>query len=170
MSKKWMIIIAIVIILIIVNVAALQYTSTNEFCSDACHYMTPSGDSWEESEHYNFTKCMDCHSEPGMIGYLQAKMNGLKELYVHVTQDVTREDIEAMEVHVSNESCLQCHGNVMDDPNHQLHESMDCGDCHLGIGHGAEVDLIPCGDCHPEMANDQDIDEGVDEEDVEEEE
>ncbi len=151
MNKKLIIVIVVVILFIVGNVAALQYTSTPSFCGDVCHYMTPSKDSWEASEHYEVAKCMDCHAEPGLVGYIMAKANGLKELYVHLTQDVTREDIEAMDVHVTNETCLQCHQNVMDDTTHQLHERMDCGDCHIGIGHGAEVDIIECGECHPGM-------------------
>lgn len=150
MSKKFIIIIAIVILLIVVNVAALQFTSTPSFCG-SCHYMAESRESWEESEHYSAAKCLDCHADPGMIGYLMAKANGLKELYVHLTQDITRADIEAMDVHVNKESCLQCHQNVKEDQTHKLHESMECGACHIGMGHGAEVDIIECGDCHPGM-------------------
>lgn len=150
MSKKSVIIIAIVILLIVVNVAALKFTSTPSFCG-SCHYMTESKESWEVSEHYDAAKCLDCHADPGMIGYLMAKMNGVKELYVHMTQDVTRERILAMDVHVNKESCIQCHQNVMDDSTHKLHESMECGQCHIGIGHGAEVDTITCNTCHPNM-------------------
>ena len=150
MSKKFIIIIGIVVLLIVVNVGALKYTSTPGFCG-SCHYMEESVDSWEVSEHYAVTTCLDCHSDPGMIGYLMAKMNGLKELYVHVTSDITRADVEAMDVHVNPESCLQCHEQVKDDGTHQLHANMNCEDCHIGIGHGADVDLIDCGECHPGM-------------------
>ncbi|UNC92967.1 cytochrome c3 family protein [Candidatus Contubernalis alkaliaceticus] len=150
MSKKSIIIIAIVILLIVVNVAALKFTSTPSFCG-SCHYMAESKESWEVSEHYKEAKCLDCHSDPGMIGYLMAKMNGIKELYVHLTEDVTRERIEAMDVHVNKESCIQCHQSVKDDGTHKLHESMECGQCHIGIGHGAEVDTITCNTCHPNM-------------------
>ena len=149
MSKKWIIIIGIVVLLIVVNVGALKYTSTPGFCG-SCHYMEESVESWEESEHYAATTCLDCHADPGTIGYLMAKMNGLKELYVHVTSDIGREDIEAMDVDVNPDSCLQCHEQVKDDGTHQLHASMDCGECHLDMGHGESVDLVDCGDCHPD--------------------
>lgn len=149
MSKKWLIIIVLVIVFIVANVATVVYTSTPSFCA-SCHIVTPSVDSWSVSEH-NQTTCLKCHADPGMIGYMKAKLGGVMEMYIWYTQDVTREDLENKNVHVNPDSCLKCHKDIKEDGTHLLHASMlgNCVTCHQGVGHGVETQS--CGDCHEGM-------------------
>lgn len=49
---------------------------------------------------------MACHAKPGFSGKLLAKLNGLRQVVLHVTGNVHIDEICA---EVSNENCLKCH-------------------------------------------------------------
>lgn len=144
MSKTWKIIIAIVIILIIVNIAALKYTGTPSFCG-SCHIMEGVYDSWKVSDHAEAADCMSCHSDPGLFGYLMAKVDGIKHMITDMTKDVS---VDELQTEINKESCIQCHEGVVEEGTHKLHEKMECGQCHQGVGHGAESETMDCGQCH----------------------
>ena len=73
-----------------VNIQVLHMTSEPEFCQ-LCHPAHGFGplaevDSWEHSAHGEAgVSCLDCHGRPGVVGYMKAKLGGLKDTYMQLT-------------------------------------------------------------------------------------
>ncbi|MCD8511780.1 MAG: NapC/NirT family cytochrome c [Bacillus sp. (in: Bacteria)] len=83
----------------------MKATSTNEFCA-SCHSMAPQVYTFEASSHSNID-CVACHIEPGVVNYVEAKIFGLYELYVTVTN--SERPIIHSPYPISNEACERCH-------------------------------------------------------------
>lgn len=126
-------IIALVCILFFGTLEALHATSTSKFCG-MCHKDEPSGPggeyyTWEKNVHaYVNVGCIDCHGAPGLIGYMKAKMGGLKDLYgeivysqEHKMEILTKGaiDIDYAAKLIPNNTCLFCHS---DEVNKQVRE------------------------------------------------
>jgi nitrate/TMAO reductase-like tetraheme cytochrome c subunit len=60
------------------GVAALQWTETADFCG-RCHTMGPELKGHEISAHRDVA-CAECHVKPGIEGWIEAKLNGTKQL------------------------------------------------------------------------------------------
>jgi nitrate/TMAO reductase-like tetraheme cytochrome c subunit len=60
------------------GVAALQWTETADFCG-RCHTMGPELKGHAISAHRELA-CAECHVEPGIQGWIKAKINGTKQL------------------------------------------------------------------------------------------
>lgn len=60
------------------GVAALQWTETADFCG-RCHTMGPELKGHAVSAHRELS-CAECHVEPGIQGWIKAKINGTKQL------------------------------------------------------------------------------------------
>jgi len=111
--------VAFVVVFGFVNIQILHMTSEPEFCA-MCHPNHGFGplaevDSWEHSGHAAAgVSCLDCHGRPGPVGYIKAKMGGLKDTYMQFA--ITSE--EKLEI-LSNpgpelvpmEHCLFCHSD-----------------------------------------------------------
>ena len=73
-----------------INIQILHMTSEPEFCH-LCHPAQGFGplaevDSWEHSAHGDAgVSCLDCHGRPGVVGYVKAKLGGLKDTYMQLT-------------------------------------------------------------------------------------
>ena len=65
------------------GVAALQWTETADFCG-RCHTMGPELKAHAISPHRELA-CAECHVEPGIQGWVKAKLNGTKQLIEIVT-------------------------------------------------------------------------------------
>lgn len=102
-----------------VNIQILHMTSEPEFCH-LCHPGQGFGalaevDSWEHSAHGDAgVSCLDCHGRPGVVGYMKAKLGGLKDTYMQLT--ISQE--EKMEILnnpgadlVPAHHCLFCHSD-----------------------------------------------------------
>lgn len=102
-----------------VNVEILHMTSEPEFCA-MCHPEHGFGplaevDSWEHSGHAAAgVSCLDCHGRPGPVGYMKAKLGGLKDTYMQLTiskeeklRILSNPDPEL----VPEEQCLFCHSD-----------------------------------------------------------
>lgn len=126
--KKDPVVFVILVTVIIVgfifsNIKLLHYTSESEFCGK-CHpaqKVGPLGEYYTWSKNIHSTadvECIDCHGEPGFIGYMKAKVGGIKDLYSEMFLSdehklkVLAEDAsnkkKAAEL-VSNETCMFCH-------------------------------------------------------------
>lgn len=102
-----------------INIQILHMTSEPEFCH-LCHPAQGFGplaevDSWEHSAHGDAgVSCLDCHGRPGVVGYMKAKIGGLRDTYMQLT--ISKE--EKLEI-LSNPSedlvpswhCLYCHSD-----------------------------------------------------------
>jgi nitrate/TMAO reductase-like tetraheme cytochrome c subunit len=102
-----------------VNVQVLHMTSEPEFCA-MCHPGQGVGplaevDSWEHSGHSQAgVSCLDCHGRPGFVGYMKAKLGGLKDTYMQFT--ISHEEKMAILSNpsphlVPAEHCLFCHSD-----------------------------------------------------------
>ncbi|PJG86229.1 NapC/NirT family cytochrome c [Conservatibacter flavescens] len=140
---------------------ALEYTNTEEFCSD-CH-MNDVVPEYRMSVHYNNRSgvkadCADCHLPHDFVGKWTRKIVASREVYAHIMGHVdTKEKFEAARLEMAqrewarmkaNDSaeCRYCHNfNDMDytqqktvaEKMHRLaqEEGKTCIDCHKGIAH-----------------------------------
>ncbi|MGA1846835.1 cytochrome c3 family protein [Deferribacter abyssi] len=117
------IITVIVVGFIFANVKVLHYTSESEFCGK-CHpaqKVGPLGEYYTWSKNIHSTaevECIDCHGRPGFVGYMKAKIGGLKDLYgeiflsdehkLKILAEGASNKKKAAEL-VPNETCMFCH-------------------------------------------------------------
>ena len=126
-----------------------------EMCA-TCHIMGTRYTSFRRSSHAEVAVCMDCHSDPGFIGEMEAHLDGVSYLYALVTGSRSGTIIKA---EVSNESCLDCHPEYLEEkPLQAIHIKAGgkCSDCHDNLMiHRSN--LIPslavtqarnCNECH----------------------
>lgn len=150
--------------------AGIEITCTSWFCT-SCHEMRSLGNSWELSKHGPMNpkihNCMKCHAQPGPIGFVKAKVNGLFSLVYHITGNY---HVEATQPVV----CIRGGCHQMEDLdrayrpdqvvllNHAKHIKImeeigtrhKCMPCHRNIAHG-EGKFLPdmkkdCFLCHTE--------------------
>ena len=113
--------VSFVVIFGFINIQILHMTSEPEFCH-LCHPSQGFGplaevDSWEHSAHgESGVSCLDCHGRPGVIGYVKAKMGGLRDLYMQFT--------------ISKEEKLE----ILSNPHENLVPSWHCLFCHSDEG------------------------------------
>jgi len=104
-----------------INVQILHMTSEPEFCH-LCHPAQGFGplaevDSWEHSAHGDAgVSCLDCHGRPGVLGYVKAKLGGLRDTYMQLT--------------ISKEEKLE----ILSNPHEDLVPSWHCLYCHSDEG------------------------------------
>lgn len=104
-----------------INIQVLHMTSEPEFCQ-LCHPAQGFGplaevDSWEHSAHGEAgVSCLDCHGRPGVVGYMKAKLGGLKDTYMQLT--------------ISAEEKL----DILSNPHEDLVPSWHCLYCHSDEG------------------------------------
>jgi hypothetical protein len=60
------------------SVTLVHWTETADFCG-RCHQMGPELIAYESGPHRDVT-CGECHVEPGVQGWIKAKLNGTKQL------------------------------------------------------------------------------------------
>ncbi len=166
------------IVIIGLTVWGIDYTSSSDFC-DSCHIIQPYVDTWKQSAMGQAgVECIDCHFEPGVIGYGRGKIYSLMKLVEYGTGQYERKP-PTTEL-LTNSACLQkgCHDGVITpgadnylDPKyfpvregedaastvyfpHQFHietANLKCADCHSGIVHGAELVDKPQAQLDPEF-------------------
>lgn len=129
--------------------AHLEKAKTTEFCL-SCHEMAPYGQSLAFADadavpavHFQNnlvpreTACFTCHTTYTMFGDVKAKMNGLKHLWIHYTDQVP--DKIALYEPYHNRECLSCHG---------ASRSFLEGGAHDGIFPELRANITSCLDCH----------------------
>ena len=91
------------------TVAAVQWTETTDFCG-RCHAMGPELKAYETSVHRE-VPCVECHTEPGIAGWVKAKVNGTRQLVEVLTGTFPR-PIPAPDhalLPPTGVTCLKCH-------------------------------------------------------------
>jgi nitrate/TMAO reductase-like tetraheme cytochrome c subunit len=120
--------VAFIVIFGFINIQILHMTSEPEFCH-LCHPAKGRGplaevDSWEHSAHSAAgVSCLDCHGRPGVIGYVKAKLGGLKDTYMQLTISKEHKLEILSNPHkelVPDWHCLYCHS---DDGNKKVRET-----------------------------------------------
>ncbi|MCE8422433.1 MAG: cytochrome c3 family protein [Candidatus Methanoperedens sp.] len=170
--------IAIVLVVMLVAAAVitekvLEITENPAFCGKNCHIMRPYYDSWRTSSH-NDVRCVECHYEPGLIGHIKGKMNGLMQFYSYET--TVEEYNGQLYAKVMDKNCLLCHekrifssdvgymGINFSHSNHLLQPkrgiSITCTTCHsmlvIGMQDHRSVTDPSCAQCHPSIVQ-QDV-------------
>jgi len=91
------------------TVTAIQWTETADFCG-RCHSMGPELLAHELGPHHAVT-CAECHVEPGVEGWVKAKINGTRQL-IEVILDTFPEPIpppEHGDLPPVSATCQECH-------------------------------------------------------------
>ena len=86
-TKRIIIFASLAIVLLGISaVVGMHYTSQPNFCA-SCHQINPSVVSWSVGPHKDVT-CLECHADPGTVGYVKRKVAGLNEVYLQVTNQI----------------------------------------------------------------------------------
>lgn len=169
MGKKLALIGVGLVLFGVMAVGGIELTCTSWFCL-SCHEMKELGATWKLSKHgpdnpEMDNRCMKCHSQPGLLGLLKAKIGGLFSLAYHLSGNY---HLEATQPVV----CIRegCHQIADLDRatrpdrtvtiNHAKHIKVmktigtryGCMPCHRDIAHGEEKFLpdmkTSCFLCH----------------------
>ena len=97
-------------IIAMASVGAVEYTESQTFCGQVCHTpMEPEFTAHQSGPHAR-VHCVSCHVGPGPGGFLTAKMNGTRQLWLVSTGGFSRPiptPIHNMPEVVG--TCEQCH-------------------------------------------------------------
>ncbi len=127
----------------------LEHAKTTDFCL-SCHVMEPYGESLrvDSAEHLpavHFQNtlmprqdaCFACHTTYTMFGDFQAKLRGLKHVWVQYLGTVPEE--LALYEPYANRECLSCHGGA---------RSFEDNEMHVDLRSELANDETSCLDCH----------------------
>ena len=127
----------------------LEQSKTTTFCL-SCHAMEPYGRSLElddpgylPANHFQNkrvdreTACFTCHTTYAMFGDMQAKLNGMKHLWVNYVGRIP-DKIELYKPY-NNRECLYCHGGS---------RYFDEDEMHVDIRTELDANELSCLDCH----------------------
>lgn len=149
-SKKIIFITTLSIVALgVLTYLTMHYTSQPNFCA-SCHEIRTSVTTWSVGPHKSVT-CLDCHSNPGKVGYVTRKIRGLGEVYLHVTNQIPTTLVAKYNI----QTCIVCHtGNNKDYPNAKnlklppgeplaptvshteiLQNNTSCHVCHKNVAH-----------------------------------
>jgi nitrate/TMAO reductase-like tetraheme cytochrome c subunit len=131
------------------SVVSFWWTSQPSFCN-RCHVMNKYVATWEASSHSE-VNCENCHTTPGLFGFLGGKIAGLQVVMNYVRGEFEDYSFNAA---VPNASCLQCHEDLLDEVFvdkendirvshfHIVENGGKCMNCHSTVAHG---DAVPPG-------------------------
>ena len=148
---------ALTVLLIGSAIAGVRVTSRPGFCL-SCHEMQPLHGNWKRGSHAEVS-CVECHVDATLSGQVTAKLNGLRQVYVHFTRPV---DLAKVQTSVPSARCVRCHDTsdalklglrVATAHNKHREAKLDCTVCHLTTGHSRQrfvgFELKSCQECHP---------------------
>jgi c(7)-type cytochrome triheme protein len=120
-----LILLACIGVVIFVTVEALHFTSSPNFCRH-CHPKEAGVDgevaTWEKSKHAKAgVSCLDCHAQPGFVGYMKAKISAIPDIYRQFLGDpehrmhvlMKSSDPAYAAKLVKNDICMFCHTDSM---------------------------------------------------------
>jgi nitrate/TMAO reductase-like tetraheme cytochrome c subunit len=86
----------------------VAYMDTVSFCGNTCHVMAPENAAYHVSSHSGVA-CTECHVAPGAAGYVHAKVNGTKQLFMVLADHYPKPIMPNHKVPVASATCLNCH-------------------------------------------------------------
>ncbi len=94
---------------IFTGVSLIHWTETADFCG-RCHTMTPELQAYEAGPHRDVA-CAECHVEPGIPGWVKAKINGTKQLIEVVlgTFPTPIPPPDHADLPAASDTCQNCH-------------------------------------------------------------
>ena len=92
------------------SVSLVHWTETADFCG-RCHTMAPELQAYEAGPHKSVA-CAECHVEPGITGWLKAKINGTKQLIEVVlgSYPTPIPPPDHTDMPAASDTCEGCHG------------------------------------------------------------
>lgn len=99
-----------------VTYRAVAQMESDQFCGQSCHVMKPQFTANRRTVHRN-VGCVECHIVPGAAGFIEAKMNGTKQLIEVTLNDYPRPVPPALQSNrlaSSAETCEKCHSRAID--------------------------------------------------------
>jgi nitrate/TMAO reductase-like tetraheme cytochrome c subunit len=124
------VVIATFINFVIVGTASYRgvaYMDTPNFCGQSCHVMHPEWAAYNVSQHHTHVACTECHIPSGAAGFVNAKINGTKQLLGVVFDRYPRPIMPDNRVPAAAKTCLHCH-NPQQNIGDKLIVSMSYGD------------------------------------------
>ena len=112
-----------------------------------CHAMNEQYNGWLKGSHKNVAGCNDCHSPHDNLvhKYVNKADNGFWHALKFTTRDYPENiKIREMNREITQEACLYCHANLVDDISEPrkfattvgAHSTrIDCLQCHAEVGH-----------------------------------
>ncbi|HVJ50425.1 cytochrome c3 family protein [Desulfitobacterium sp.] len=91
------------VVLFLIAGVGMHYTSQPNFCT-SCHEISPHVATWQVSPHNN-VPCLECHANPGTVGYVSRKLKSVSELYYHFTNQIPANIVAKLNI----ETCILCH-------------------------------------------------------------
>ena len=131
------------IIALVSIVSMLPETRIASSQCGSCHEIAASVESWEAGVHAS-VGCYGCHATGGLSGSVAASVRGVVRLV-----SGSERQVEGIPEMVFQSRCLNCHegirGSVTEGQVRMRHSDVidagfACTTCHLGVGHGGEVD------------------------------
>lgn len=156
-TRRYILAVGIFLVLGLVLAGAIKFTSYSGFCK-TCHEMEPSYNAWRTSNHKS-VECVNCHADPGIIGLIKTKAQGLSEVYRHITGNYKTPITITSDTNAFSSRCLICHKNIKGKgkPHNKTHFEVgaNCTGCHHGLVHDPDTNRrLPnrsvCVPCHGE--------------------
>jgi len=145
---------SILVLVLVLSLVFKGYSETPSFCR-SCHLMEEGYQAWKNSSHYE-VKCVECHTNPGFKGYLEAKIAGLRQASIYFTNSPEPPGTEVFHAEVGNEHCIECH-NAINQINGVAKKDLPdrLKEIGLVIGHRAHIEArVKCATCHKADAHD----------------
>jgi len=106
------VLVATAVNLIIVGSASYQgvtYMDSARFCGTSCHVMAPQWAAYQASPH-SHVDCVECHVGSGMKSYVQAKVNGTRQLVEVAFHDYPTPITAPLNaLRPARQTCEECH-------------------------------------------------------------
>ncbi len=142
--RAWIGLAGVVGLFLIAGVSTVAISRQPSFCVN-CHEIRPAYDQWRTSAHSGVA-CLDCHTEPGLPGYVKVNTAGAMNIITHLAAGYRLPE----QASVHDASCLNCHPRESRPEAslrttlrvaHTKHDKQQCADCH-----GRLVHLNPTGE------------------------
>jgi cytochrome c-type protein NapC len=139
----------------------LEHSKSTQFCL-SCHPMEPYGKSltiddpaYVPAQHFQNNRiprdhaCFTCHTDYTMFGDVNAKLHGLRHVYVYYFKEIPQK--LALYKPYNNRECLHCHANARSFEETSPHKEMraqlasndmSCLTCHNKIHDIANIDKV----------------------------
>jgi nitrate/TMAO reductase-like tetraheme cytochrome c subunit len=111
--RRWFVSLPIIIVAGVVAYlgisSLLDWANSTGFCGTICHNMRPEYTAYQQSFHAR-VRCAECHVGPGLLAEVEAKWEGVRELYMYVTNTYEKPIPSPVEsLRPARETCEQCH-------------------------------------------------------------
>jgi len=111
--RHWLISLPLVLVVGVIAYLAifslLDWANSTGFCGTTCHVMKPEYTAYQGSSHAR-VRCASCHVGHGLWAEVEAKWQGIRELYLFVTNTWERPIPSPVEnLRPARDTCEQCH-------------------------------------------------------------